>query len=71
MIYNNCEVIKIYWMNTMKGSMGMIKAKDVNTGEIKIFIGRANGFDETLDIRNILDYGHKLPIESMKRFLEE
>lgn len=59
-IFNTIRIENILWYNNMKASLGIIQGFDINTEELKTFIGVAEGVDEILDIKNILNYGSKI-----------
>lgn len=63
---DNLEVMATKWY----GKVGIIKAKDKITNEIKIYIGEGWGLDEQQDIQNVLAWGTKYTPESFKELVD-
>lgn len=63
---DNLEVMATKWYN----KLGIIKAKDKITNEIKIYIGEGWGFDEKQDIQHILAWGTKYTTEDFKELIK-
>ena len=57
------EVLNVAWTTTMDGCIGIIKAKNVMTDEILVYIGIGEGKSEEADVAHILAYGDKMSLE--------
>ena len=66
MEYNNLEILDALWY----GKLGIIKARDKVTNEIKIYIGEGDGLDIQTDIYHIVSFGTKYTPESFKKLID-
>lgn len=51
-------ILNVKWLTNRK-TLGFVKAQDNVTGEIKYYIGVANGLDEDQDAKDIVNWGTK------------
>ena len=56
-IYKNKLILDIRWANTLKGSFGIIKVKDIITNKEKTLIGIITELSEEENVKAILDFG--------------
>lgn len=61
----NLEILNTIWY----GKLGIIKARDKTTNEIKIYIGEGEGEDERTDIYKIVSFGTKYTPESFRELI--
>ena len=61
---DNIKVMDRVWL---AGTVGVIKAKDTITNEIKIYIGRGLGESEQEDIKDIILLGTKTSVEDIQK----
>ncbi len=54
---NNKEIVKEWWFNTLKGTIGILEVKDILSHDIDFYVGIVNGNSVEEDIKSILDYG--------------
>ena len=66
MIHNDQKVIGDIWFQ----KFGIIKTKDLITGETKFYLGLGSGNNVEVDIAHIIDYGAKYMPEDFKRLLK-
>lgn len=65
------KISKTLWIgNYGDNRIGIIKAQDTATGEIKFYIGAGKGKSEQRDIISILAGGQKYTQEEFKSFFE-
>lgn len=64
------EVLKVSWCTNLSSCIGIIKARDVVTNEIFIYIGVGQGISEEADIAHILAYGTKYELEVFKSMID-
>lgn len=61
---NNFKVVKKWWFNTLKGTIGILQVKNTLSREIYFYVGIIDGNDIKKDIQSILDFGQKFhPID--------
>lgn len=58
------EVLKVSWSTSMGSCIGFIKARDVLTDEVFIYVGVGDGVSEQADIAKILAMGNKYEVET-------
>lgn len=63
-------ILDEYWINTPTSGMqmGIIKAQDQITGEVKFYIGTGTGMNEKIDRQMIIDWGSKVDPKTMIDF---
>lgn len=66
MIYNNLKILDSVWYN----KFGIIKARDLITNEIKIYMGEGEGLDEQTDIYHIVSFGTKYTPDSFRQLIK-
>ena len=66
------KVLKVLWVgNFGVNILGIIKAQDVVTEEIKFYIGTGKGISEQEDIASILAGGQKYTKDQFKNIYKE
>jgi len=60
----------VQWFTSRMTVIGLVKAKDEVTDEIKFYLGSAIGADEDEDIKIIMEQGAKVIAEDLIKFLE-
>jgi hypothetical protein len=53
--------LKCKWFNGGTGTIGVIMAEDEHNGEIKFYMGAAQGLNEQIDINLIANSGAPIP----------
>lgn len=68
LVIDNQEVVNVYWFTHLKGSFGLVIAKDIITEKNKVYFKNfVSKQTPEEDIRDIVSYGNKLE----KNVLEE
>lgn len=62
------KVKDVIWF-TARDTIGIVAAED-DMGETKFYIGKGDGYDANEDTQNIADWGSKMDVEYVERFLE-
>lgn len=65
-IPSNLKFVDATWFDTL----GIVKCRDKDTNEIKIFIGKGFGEDEWLDIEFIVCWGTKYSADDFLKLVE-
>jgi len=63
------KVLDAIWFTHGLLTIGLVVGKDETTGEIKYYIGKANGFDEKADCNLIIASGTKVNADQVRNFL--
>lgn len=63
------KIIDVIWFINLDKLIGIIAGKDDITGEIKFYIGTADGHNEGIDKQHIASWGTKLYPEHVIDFL--
>ncbi len=53
--------LKCKWFTGSTGTIGVVMAEDEHTGEIKFYMGAAQGLNERIDINLIANSGAPIP----------
>lgn len=68
---NNLQVLNSMWFNTMKGCCGIVLAKDVVSGEQRLYAGTASGADQEADERDIISWGQKVNVNILREMMDK
>ena len=63
------KALGVQWFASRRTVIGLVKAKDEVTDEIKFYLGTAVGADEEDDIRLIMEQGSKIISKDLIKFL--
>lgn len=63
------KVIDSIWFNSRAGHCGFVIGEDEATGEFKLYAGVVSGLNQNYDEQEILDWGNKISIEKLDKFL--
>lgn len=63
------KVIKTIWFTYSNKCIGMVKARDEVTKEIKFYVGVGYGLSEKDDIKHIIEHGAKFHKDHICDFL--
>ena len=65
------EVQKVSWCAASGTCIGIIRARDVLTDEVHIYVGIGDGLSEEADIAKILAHGNKYELDVFLRMIGE
>ncbi len=63
------ETLDVMWFTPQGKTVGIVATKN-DQGEVKFYLGTADGFSEEADIQKIKDWGTKVYPEMMAEFFD-